>query len=108
MDDRIEILHRQYLQQVAPERLSFPADNVLLEPMIQDQIYRYMFTTDWKTGPTGIHLPPTNYQKRFLKLLARRIEGAIRDPDEDVSRIRLPFSRNIGRSLFPVPLKDSH
>ncbi|ERF68810.1 hypothetical protein EPUS_06254 [Endocarpon pusillum Z07020] len=48
--------------------------------MVQSQIYRYMFTT---SGIFGFYLPPANYQRRVLKQLTRRIEGAIRDPDED-------------------------
>jgi hypothetical protein len=111
MDTRIEVFHRQYLQQVAPEKLSFPPDNVLLEPMVQYQIHRHMFTTDWMFAiekNSGTYLPPANYQKRVLKQLTRRIEAAIRNPDEDVSRIPLPFSRNSGLSLFPVPLKDPY
>ena len=111
MDARIDIFYRQYLQQVAPEKLSFPPDNVLLEPMVQYQIHRYMFTTEWIFGfdrPSGIYLPPANYQKRVLKQLTRRIEGAIRDPDEDVGRIPLPFSHHNGCSLFPVPLINPH
>lgn len=87
MDPRIEIFYRQYLQQVSPEKLSFPPENVLLDPMVQYQMHRFMFTTHLmfpsETG-SGVYLPPTGYQRRVLKELTRRIEEAIRNPAEDV------------------------
>ncbi len=87
MDARIDVFYRQYLQQVAPEELSFPPDNVLLEPPIQYQMAHFMFGLN---SPDGLSLPLANYQKRVLKQLTRRIEGAIRDPDEDVGHIPIP------------------
>lgn len=111
MDTRIEIFYRQYLQQVAPEELSFPPDNVLLDSKVQDQMYHYMFTTEGIFKPSNhekIHMPPANYQKRVMKQLTRRIEGAIHDPDEDVGHIPVPFSQNPRSTLFSVPPKDPH
>lgn len=88
MDARIAIFYRQYLQQVRLEELSFPPVSVLVEPLIQFQMMRYMFTTHLlfpSDVGTGIFLPPASYQKRVLRELTRRIlEAATRSPDEDV------------------------
>lgn len=89
MDSRIRVFYRQYLQEVEPDKLSFPPDTVLLDPMIQFQMFRYMFTTHLMYPSEcagGVFLPPTSYQKRVLKELTRRIEAAIRNPDEDVGK----------------------
>lgn len=87
MDARIIFFYRQYLQQIGLEKLSFPPDNVLLDPLIQLQIFRFMFTSHFlfpSDVESGLFLPRPSYQKRVLKELIRRIEAAIRDPDEDV------------------------
>jgi hypothetical protein len=98
--DRIEIFYRQYLQQVSFEKLSFPPDNVLLDPIVQSQMCHFLFTTHFmypSEGGSGAFLPLVPYQKRVLKELIRRIEAAIRNPDEDVGHI-LPFA-----CLFSLP-----
>jgi hypothetical protein len=56
----------------------FPSARTLLNPYVQEQIYRYMFE------PTQPNLPPVRYRKRMLKTITERIEAAIEDPDEDV------------------------
>jgi hypothetical protein len=92
--DRIEIFYRQYLQQVNFEKLSFPPDNVLLDPIVQSQMCNFMFTTYFmypSEGGSGAFLPLVSYQKRVLKELIRRIEAAISNPDEDVGYIP-PFA----------------
>lgn len=68
MDNRIQMLHRQYFQQVDVEKLSFPADSVLLEPVIQTQIFDHMFKSHSMFLYRGESLLPTlSYQKRFLR-----------------------------------------
>lgn len=87
MDSRILIFYRQYLQQVDSDMLSYPPDNLLLDPMIQFQMYRYMFNVHLmfpSQEGSGVNLPRASYQKRVCKELTRRIEAAIRNPDEDV------------------------
>jgi hypothetical protein len=78
--------YRQYLQQVEVEKLFFPPKDVLLLPVIQDCIYRNFFTHHFMFPSEGpLHLPPPSYQRRVLKELIRRLEGAVSDPNEDVS-----------------------
>ncbi|KAF7511047.1 hypothetical protein GJ744_005593 [Endocarpon pusillum] len=104
MDARVDIFYRQYLQQVVPEKLSFPSDDVLLEPTVQSQIYHHMF---WSTEETSL-LPPANYQKRILKQLTRRIEGAIRDPDKDeVSGPLMEKMAHLSALEDPSPLETA-
>ena len=87
MDSRIGRFYRQYLQQVEVDKLSFPPNNVLIDPMIQFQLNQFLFNCHLmfpsETG-TGLYLPLPKYQKRVAKELTRRLEGAIRNPDEDV------------------------
>jgi hypothetical protein len=87
MDPRIRVFYRQYLQEVEVEKLSFPPDNVLLEPKIQFHLHRYMFTIHLmypSEGAGGVFLPRTSYQKRVLKELIKRLGAAISNPDTDV------------------------
>jgi hypothetical protein len=76
MDPSLTQFYRQYLQQV--NEPVFPSARTLLNPYVQEQIYRYMFE------PTQPNLPPVRYRKRMLKTITERIEAAIEDPDEDV------------------------
>lgn len=99
MDDRIQIFHRQYLQQVDVAKLSFPADSVLLEPAMQTHLFHSMFNPHFMfpfETPWRLFLPPASYQKRCLKELIRRLEAAIRDPDQDVRIIIILFT------IFPL------
>lgn len=78
MGDIIRTLSAQYFQLVDPPHLCLPPDDVLLRPEVQTALYERMF--DESITP----LPPTTYRTRILKLLIARIEGAMKDPDEDV------------------------
>jgi hypothetical protein len=87
MDPRVRVFYRQYLQEVEVEKLSFPSDAVLLDPMIQSQLHQHMFTCHllYPSEDEGdLFLPRIEYQKRVLKELTKRLEAAIRKPDEDV------------------------
>lgn len=88
MDTRISIFYRQYLQQIQVGKLSFPPDSVLLDPVIQSQMFRYMFTRHlmFASEDSAAFLPPASYQKRVLKELTRRLEAAVRNPDDEVGQ----------------------
>jgi hypothetical protein len=88
MDTRISIFYRQYLQQIQVGKLSFPPDSVLLDPVIQSQMFRYMFTRHlmFPSEDGAAFLPPASYQKQVLKELTRRLEAAVRNPDDEVGQ----------------------
>ncbi|MDI1490112.1 MAG: hypothetical protein OHK93_001312 [Ramalina farinacea] len=74
----VELLRRQYLQLIDPERLKLPPPEVLRSPDVQRQIYESMF------DDTAISLGPSlRYRLRVLKRLIRAIEDSIQDPEED-------------------------
>jgi hypothetical protein len=54
-------------------------------------------------GGSGAFLPLLPYQKRVLKELIRRIEAAIRNPDEDVGHIP-SFARLFSPSILYMAL----
>lgn len=72
---------RQYLQ-LEPD-LTYPDGILLREAASQEFLYETLFAHDATSSP----LPP-RYQLRVLKELVARIEDAIEDWDEHVSRIR--------------------
>ena len=75
----VELLRRQYLQLIDPERLKLPPPEVLRSPDVQKQIYESMF------DDAAINLGPSlRYRCRVLKRLIRAIEDSIQDPEEDV------------------------
>lgn len=88
MDPRLSIFYRQYIQQVDVDKLSWPPDNMLVDPFIQQELNKYFFTSHLmfpsEVTATESQLPMLSYRKRFAKRLTRRIEGAIHDPDQDV------------------------
>ena len=89
LDPRITNFYWQYLQQLEFDKLCFPASSVLLEPVVQAQIQRYMFEAhimysfEGSLGTTT-HLPSERYQKRVIKEIVQRMEGAITDHNEQV------------------------
>lgn len=78
----VELLRRQYLQSIDPERLTLPSMEHLRLPEVQDQIFHGMFDESRTT-----YMPPYRYRFRVLKRLVNALEEAIEDPEEDV---RLP------------------
>ena len=75
----VELLRRQYLQLIDPERLKLPPPEVLRSPDVQKQIYESMF------DDAAINFGPSlRYRLRALKRLIRAIEDSIQDPEEDV------------------------
>lgn len=73
-DSQLVHFYRQYMQQV--QNLSLPPAKLLLEPDVQDQVYKYFFD-----GPLK---GPATYQRKVLKQILSLIERVINDPDEHV------------------------
>lgn len=88
MDPLLVRFYRQYMQQITS--LTFPPSKLLLEPDIQDQIYRHFFD-----GPLK---GPAIYQRRVLKQIISLIERVIIDPNEDVKLSSPTAPRQIHRS----------
>lgn len=74
MDPLLVRFYRQYMQQIP--NLTFPPPKLLLEPDVQDQVYRHFFD--------GLPRCPPVYQRRVLKQIIPLIERAMNDSDEDV------------------------
>ena len=77
--DQSELLKRQYLQLLDPEKLSIPPPELIRLPHVQAQIYETMF----RDGCLPFS-PPDRYKLRVLKKLVQQMEDAIIDPEEDV------------------------
>ena len=75
----VQLLRRQYLQLLEPNRLAIPTPEIIRLPTVQRQIFESMF--DEIKVP---FLPPPRYQFRVLKILITAMEKAIIEPDEDV------------------------
>lgn len=75
MDPLLVRFYRQYMQQIP--NLTYPPSKLLLEPDIQDQVYRHFFNDSPNLHPV--------YQRRVLKQIISLIERAMHDPDEDVN-----------------------
>ncbi|KAH8431162.1 protein-lysine N-methyltransferase [Aspergillus melleus] len=74
----VDLLTRQFHEQVDPPLLPLPQGRDIVHPAVQSAIYAHMFdeTSVWP-------IPPVNYQTRVLKMILSRIEEAISDPEED-------------------------
>lgn len=83
---QVELLRRQYLQLVDPDRLSLPPDPLLILPEVQAQMFATMFQQ------AGIvDMPPDRYRFRVLKKLMNRLDQAFQNPEDDV-RLSLFYS----------------
>jgi hypothetical protein len=76
---RVELLRRQYLQMLEPEKLTLPSLEELRLPRTQADIFNVMFNRD-----NLPFMPPIRYQFRVLKKIIGALEKSIIDPDEDV------------------------
>lgn len=74
MDPLLVRFHRQYMQQIT--NLTYPPSKLLLEPDVQQQLYKHFFDGPLKGPPL--------YQRKVLKQIIKLIERAISDPEEDV------------------------
>lgn len=73
-----ELLRRQYLQMMNPDRLALLSTDLLC-PQRQSDIYESMFNES-----NLIYPPPERYRFRVLKKIVTVLEAAIEDPEEDV------------------------
>lgn len=87
MSDPIRALVAQYFQLVDPQNLSIPPGSILVQPQVQEALYRRMFEE------TLTPLPPATYRTRVLKLLLARIEESLTDPEEDVCELHHAFPK---------------
>lgn len=83
IETNITLLTAQYYQQVPPTQLEslLPNGRILLHPDLQTTLYECLFN---ENNPETWPLPPVNYRARVLKIVLRRLEGAILDPEVDV------------------------
>ena len=88
----VELLRRQYLQNLDPKSLTLPEKHVLKQPDVQKQIYACMFDKSGLRYP-----PPERYQFRILKRIITALEDAIEDPNEDVCNM---FIASLTMSAF--------
>ncbi len=75
----VELLRRQYIQLIDPERLTLPSQELLRLPDTQAQIFHSLFDESALSFS-----PPERYNFRVLKRLISALEEAVVDPDEDV------------------------
>lgn len=74
----VELLKRQYLQLVDPERLKMPPMGILRLPEAQAKIFDHMFNDKLRSFPS-----PKRYQFRVLKRIVDAVELSIVDPEQD-------------------------
>jgi protein-lysine N-methyltransferase EEF2KMT len=82
---QVQLLRRQYLQMVEPDKLTLPSMEVLRLPQTQAYIFDAFFNSD-----KVFFLPPDRYQFRVLKKLLYALEQSIFDPGEDVG-VPVPY-----------------
>ncbi|KAL2042081.1 hypothetical protein N7G274_005269 [Stereocaulon virgatum] len=97
----VELLKRQYLQLIDPERLELPCKKLLRMPLIQARIFDEILDES-----ALIYLPPERYKSRVLKRLIKALEEAIEDPEED--EISDDISACLAQSMAqPLPSASS-
>ena len=79
MDEKLELLRRQYFQLLPLDQITFQSDEQLKGAQFQAQLYHGLFAPDLDESA-----PPVGYKVRVLREVVRRIESSISDPDEDV------------------------
>ena len=79
MDEKLELVRRQYFQLLPLHQITFPSNEQLKDAQFQAQLYHGLFALDLDESA-----PPVRYKVRVLKEVVRRIESSISDPDEDV------------------------
>lgn len=78
----VQLLRRQYLQLLEPQKLAIPKAELIRLPFVQHEIYDELFAEK-----SVSFLAPRRYQYRVLKILVDAMEKAIVDPEEDVCDI---------------------
>jgi len=100
MDPQLVLFHRQYLQLVEPDFLTWPPQQLLRAPDVQTWLYRRLFDPE-----RNARLPPARYQLRVVKPLLAKVEAAIEDPEEDVSMIlQVKYNYNLRYYFRPSHL----
>lgn len=77
IDAALLIFQRQYLQLLDIDFLRWPPQALLRSTDAQAWLYRNLFAE-------ARYLPPPRYQARVLKVLIKKIEQSIQDPEEEV------------------------
>ncbi|MCJ1425884.1 hypothetical protein MMC29_003785 [Sticta canariensis] len=75
----VELLRRQYLQLVDPEKLKIPAMEILRLPEAQAKIFDNLFNDKFRSFPS-----PNRYKFCILKKIVDAMHLSIVDPQEDV------------------------
>ena len=83
---RVEILRRQYLQMLEPDKLTLPSSEELILPQTQAYIFATMFNSESLS-----FVPSVRYQFRVLKKIIAALEKSVVYPEEDVC-LPLPCS----------------
>lgn len=78
----VEILRRQYLQLVDPEKLKIPSMEILRLPEAQAQIFDNLFNDKCRSFPS-----PNRYKFCILKRIVDAVHLSIVDPEEDVCHL---------------------
>ena len=79
IEPAVDLLRREYIQLLEPDKLTIPAPSLIRVPHIQRQI----FLSTFQEGSLTFS-PPDRYKIRVLKKLIESMEKAIKDPEEDV------------------------
>ncbi|MCJ1236722.1 hypothetical protein MMC14_004704 [Varicellaria rhodocarpa] len=78
MEPAVDLLRREYIQLLEPDKVTIPAPNLIRVPHVQRQIFQSIFQEGSLAFP-----PPDRYKLRVLKKLIESMERAIKDPEED-------------------------
>jgi len=76
---RLQLFRRQYLQLLELRHLKYPAEEHLRRAEVQAWLYSKLFHVE-----ENPRLPPERYRMQVLKTLLAKVEGSIKDPEEDV------------------------
>ena len=79
MESAVDLLRRQYLQLLQPDKVTMPAAHLIRIPQVQQHIYETMFQ-----AINSVLSPPNRYKLRILKRIIESMEKAIEDPEQDV------------------------
>lgn len=99
----VELLRRQYLQLVDPEKLKIPAMETLRLPEAQAKIFDNLFNDKFRSFPS-----PNRYKFCILKRIVDAMHLSIVDPEEDVgSPLSSPMAHFHIKPIFSSSLHPS-
>ena len=99
---QVELLRRQYLQMLKPDKLIMPSMEELRLPQTQADIFSAMFDQN-----NISFMPPIRYQFRVLKKIFTALEESIVDPEEDVGLLLSCPAQTFGGTLQLIPFHQS-